>query len=100
MMKMEPVTLKGHLVRLEPLRLEHVSALFEASRDPGIWTYLPLLRAPSSLADVEQIITEALQGQHAGTCLPFAVIDLAQERVVGSTRYYNWILENHGVEIG
>lgn len=100
MMRIEPVTLAGHLVRLEPLHMKHAVELYEASRDPDIWTYMPLLHAPNSLGDVEHIITQALQGQQAQTCLPFAIVDLAHERVVGSTRYYNWLLENYGIEIG
>ena len=100
MIHFEPVTLSGRLVRLEPLHLKHAAELYEASRDPAIWTYMPVPHPPGSLADREQIISAALQGQQAGTCLPFAIIDLAQERVMGSTRYYNWLLENHGVEIG
>jgi RimJ/RimL family protein N-acetyltransferase len=99
MMKIEPVTLRGNLVRLEPLRLDHARELYEASRDPGIWTYMPV-SAPRSLADMEQIITTALQACDAGTCQPFAIIDLAHGEVVGSTRYHNWMLRDHGVEIG
>ena len=55
MMKIEPVTLKGHLVRLEPLQMEHASELYEASRDPGLWTYKPVSQ-PRSLAEMEQLI--------------------------------------------
>jgi RimJ/RimL family protein N-acetyltransferase len=49
---------------------------------------------------MEQIIATALQEQEANTCLPFAIIDLAQGCAVGSTRYHNWSLQDHGVEIG
>jgi RimJ/RimL family protein N-acetyltransferase len=49
---------------------------------------------------MERVIATALQGRDAGTSQPFAVIDLAQERVVGSTRYLNWTPQDRGVEIG
>ena len=42
MMHVEPVTLQGHLVRLEPLRMEHTSQIYEASQDPSLWTYKPV----------------------------------------------------------
>lgn len=99
MMKIEPVTLNGHLVRLEPLHLKHAVALFEASRDPGLWTYKPVAQ-PRSLTEMEQLIASALQNQQTGGCLPFAVISLERERVVGETRYHNFMLQDHGLEIG
>src|SRR5258708_3185003 len=76
-MKIEPVTLVGRIVRLEPLQMKHSAELYKVSQDPAIWTYMPVY-APRSCADMEQVITTALQGQDAGTCQPFAVIDLAQ----------------------
>ena len=99
MMKIEPITLTGCIVRLEPLQMKHAAELYQVSQDPAIWTYMPV-RAPRSLADMEQVITTALQGRAAGTCQPFAVIDLAQGCAVGSTRYHNWMLQDRGVEIG
>jgi N-acetyltransferase len=99
MMKIEPVTLKGHLVRLEPLRMEHASELYEASRDPGLWTYKPV-RQPRSLTEMEQFIASALQNQDAGACLPFVIMSLEQDCVVGETRYHSFMLQDHGLEIG
>jgi len=98
-MKIEPVTLTGRVVRLEPLRMEHAAELYEAGRDPAIWTYMSM-RAPRSLDDIEQFITDALQARDEGLCQPFATIDLAQGRAVGSTRYHGWTLRDRGVEIG
>ncbi|HEX7962349.1 MAG TPA: GNAT family protein [Terriglobales bacterium] len=99
MMTIEPVTLKGRLVRLEPLRMDHASQLYEASRDPNLWTYKPV-RQPGSLTEMEQLIASVLQSQEAGACLPFAIISLDRERAVGETRYFNLMLQDHGVEIG
>ncbi len=53
MMKIELVTLKGHLVCLEPLRMEHAGELYEASRNPGLWTYKPVSQ-PGSLTEMGQ----------------------------------------------
>ena len=99
MMKVEPVTLRGRLVRLEPLRLEHADELYEAGRDPAIWTYMPV-RPPLSLAEMEQLIASALQGQEEGACLPFAIVSLEEGRAVGSTRYLSLMLSDYGIEIG
>lgn len=99
MIQMEPVTLVGQIVRLEPLQMKHAAELYNVSQDQVIWTYMPAF-PPRSLADMEQIIATALREQESRTCLPFAIIDLAQGRAVGSTRYHDWRLPDHGVEIG
>lgn len=99
MMKIEPITLKGQLVRLEPLRLEHAADLFEASQDPGIWTYKPVSQ-PRSIAETEQLIASVLKSQQAGGCLPFAIVSLERNRVVGETRYHNFMPQDYGLEIG
>lgn len=98
-MTSEHMTLDGSLVRLEPLRMDHASKLYEASRDPSLWTYKPI-RQPRSLMEMEQLIASVLQSQEAGACLPFTIISLDQGRPVGETRYFNFALQDHGVEIG
>lgn len=98
-MKIEPVTLKGQLVYLEPLQMKHANELYEASRDPGLWTYKPVSQ-PRSLADMEQLIASVLQSQQAGACLPFAIFSLERGYAVGETRYHSFLLQDHGVEIG
>jgi RimJ/RimL family protein N-acetyltransferase len=99
MMKIEPVTLQGRLVRLEPLRMDYAGELYEASRDPSLWTY-KLVRQPGSLTEMEQLIATILQSQEAGACLPFAIISLDRESAVGETRYFHFQLQDHGLEIG
>ncbi|QBD75909.1 N-acetyltransferase [Ktedonosporobacter rubrisoli] len=99
MMKIEPVTLQGRIVRLEPLRLEHAGELYEASQDPSLWTYKPTPQ-PRSLAEMEQFIASVLRDQQAGKCLPFAIISLERGCVVGSTRYHSFQLHDYGLEIG
>ncbi len=99
MQKLEPVTLTGRLVHLEPLRREHTAALYEVCQDPSIWAYL-LSRQPQNLAEMEQKVAAALAEQDRGTTLPFVIIDRPQERIVGETRYLNIVLPDRGLEIG
>ncbi len=81
-------------MRLEPLQMRHAAELYEASRDPDLWTY-KLIRQPRSLAEMEQVIASALQSQEAGACLPFFIIDLARG-CAGSYRHsvYYSIIES------
>jgi RimJ/RimL family protein N-acetyltransferase len=100
MVKMEPVTLTGEIVRLEPLQMKHAVELYQAAQDHlDIWTYMTL-NPVRSLADMEQVVANACQKQEEGSSLPFAVIDLAHNRVVGSTRYLDIQPEQRGLEIG
>ena len=79
---MEPFTLSGRLVRLEPLEPRHAEALAAAgAEDPSLyrWTW-----APDSIAAAHAYIDEALGSVEY---VPFATVRLADGRVVGSTRY-------------
>jgi len=99
-MKIEPITLMGQLVGLEPLRQEHAAALYEASReDPDLWRYMPLLQ-PRSVEQMEQVVITTLQSAQQGMCLPFTIVDLASGRIVGGTRYLNIMVQDRGLEIG
>jgi RimJ/RimL family protein N-acetyltransferase len=49
---------------------------------------------------MEHWISKALKGLKAGTALAFVIVDLATQRIVGSTRYFDFSQRNRGVEIG
>jgi RimJ/RimL family protein N-acetyltransferase len=98
-MWVEPITLEGRIVRLEPLRTSHASALYAASQHPDIWRYLSY-RQPTGLSDMTHWAMDALEMQAAGHSVPFVIIDRAASRVVGSTRYLNVDEKNRGLEIG
>ena len=83
-----PIVLKAHGVRLEPLALAHVDGLIDASADGALATLNFTSVPAANPADVRAYIEAALAGQHAGTMLPFAVLDAAGQ-VLGSTRYYD-----------
>ena len=51
-------------------------------------------------ADMAAYIDKALAEQASGISLPFALIEQATSRVIGSTRYANIDRLNHRVEIG
>ena len=82
-----PITLTAHGIQLEPLALTHADGLIDASRDGALATLNFTSVPEANPADVRAYIEAALAGQHAGTMLPFAVVDAAG-RVLGSTRYY------------
>jgi len=85
---LQPFTLAGKHVRLEPLTLAHASALAAAATSGSRETYAFTL-VPEDEASATAYIGEALKLHAAGKVLPFATVDAASGRVVGSTRYLN-----------
>jgi N-acetyltransferase len=93
-----PVTLEGQHVRLEPLSLEHRAPLAKIALDPDLWQWT--LTRIYSLEDLDAFIETALSWQRAGTAIPFATLDRATGRVIGTTRFANIDRENCSLEIG
>lgn len=98
MIALGPVTLSGKHIRLEPLRPGHAGALLQVAQAPEIWTWMSALPVTPEAMDVW--IAEALAAQRLGLEYPFAVVRLADGRVVGSTRYMDVQAPSKGVEIG
>jgi len=95
-----PLTLVGRRVTLAPLALEHTPDLFVAlNNDAEIWAYLPA-RLPGSVAAMASWVETALAMQRQGQRVPFAVIDNACGRAIGSTSYLDISAEHRHVEIG
>jgi RimJ/RimL family protein N-acetyltransferase len=93
-----PPTLARRHVRLVPLTLRHVPALWEAGNDEEIWRWtLSQLRSED---DMRRYVEAALEKQAAGIAIPFATTEAATGRVVGSTRYHNVEPHDRRVEIG
>ena len=97
-MKIEPVTLQGRVVRLEPLALAHVPGLARIGLDPELWRWIPTQVADA--AQMQAWVQTALDEQTAGTSLPFAIISQASGEAIGSTRYMNIVPAHRRLEIG
>jgi N-acetyltransferase len=91
--------LEGERVRLEPLASHHEEGLWEASRDPRTWRWLPIAQ-PQTQADWHGWMESALAAAAAGTDIPFATVDRATGSAIGSTRFLALRPEHGSVEIG
>ena len=97
-MKVDPVVLEGVHVRLEPLSRKHLTGLCEVGLEEQLWRWIP---TPVRTADDMAAYVElALKEQVNGVSLPFAQIEKATGRAIGSTRYMNIDRVHHRVEIG
>ncbi len=98
MRKPEPCTLESPRLRLEPLSHSHLAGLQDAARDGELW-HLRITSVPAP-EEAEAYIAAALKGRDDGHMLPFAVVDTASGRVIGSTRYHDIVPAVERLEIG
>ena len=92
-------TLEGRIVRLEPLAQNHADDLWEASRDPRVWRWLPIVQ-PRAREEWEDWMEAALERTRAGLELAFATVLRETGAAVGSTRYLALRPEHGSLEIG
>jgi RimJ/RimL family protein N-acetyltransferase len=95
---LQPVTLRGSHVTLEPLSHEHHDELVDAVRDGELWKlwYTSVPTPERMQAEIDR----RLDLQRKGSMLPFAVIDPRSGTAVGVTSYMNVEAEYRRVEIG
>jgi len=85
-MTIDAPVLTGRHVRLEPLERTHVAALATASTgDPELYRWSPV---PRGEAEAGRYIDTALTWRHDGTAVPFAIVRLSDDIVIGSTRFF------------
>ncbi|MEV7456262.1 GNAT family N-acetyltransferase [Pseudarthrobacter oxydans] len=100
---LEPLTLTGRYVTLEPLSREHHDGLVDAARDGELWRlWYTSVPAPEEMAAE---IGRRLDLQEQGSMLPFTtrLIDHgagAPGRIIGMTTYMNIDAGTPRVEIG
>ncbi len=97
-MEIKPVTLEGKHIRLEPVRLDHVAALWRVSAYEEIWRYLPYIM--QSEDDMRTFIEAELRKQQSGIGFRFATIAKTSAQPVGSTSYLNIDRQHRHLEIG
>ena len=94
----QPVTLEGRFVRLEPLGPQHAASLAELGLEPEVWRWMP---APvTTPAEMGAFVEAALVEADAGRMVPFATIDRSTGRAVGSTRFLSIEPAHRRLEIG
>ena len=98
MIFLQPVTLEGHGVRLEPLAASHENDLRTAASDGELWNlWFTAVPEPDK---VGAYVATALDGQQAGHMLPWVVRVATSGKVIGSTRYHDIVAPIDRVEIG
>jgi len=94
----EPLTLKGESVLLEPLAIEHLQGIQSAVKDGELWK-LWFTSIPSEQT-AEAYLRTALEMRENAGAMPFIVREAKSGRIIGSTRYFNVDEANQRLEIG
>src|SRR5262245_61420600 len=87
-------TLRGRLIELQPLSTADFGSLFRAASDPLIWEQHP---------EPDRYKPEVFQKFFDGAIASrgaFAVVDLQSNRIIGSSRYWDFNPASREVEIG
>ena len=85
-------------VLLRPLVMEDFEQLADLTNDQSMWTYFT-----SDLSNKEVLrdwIADAILQKENKTRLPFAIIDKANQKIVGSTSFGNISYHDKRIEIG
>jgi N-acetyltransferase len=91
--------LLGEHVRLEPLGPQHARDLAdELGTDDEVWRWL--VDPPGDAAGMAAFVDGALTERAKGDRFPWAVVELASGRAVGSSSYLDIVPEHRRIEIG
>lgn len=94
----EPVVLDGRIVRLEPLSLDHLDDLAQVGFEGDLWRWT--VTQPMDITGLRAWLDAALATAETGSEMPFATVDQASGRAVGSTRFMSIVPEHKRLEIG
>ena len=96
---LQPVTLAGRHVRLEPLAEAHFGALTRHGSDPELWQYMKHARPdPAESVRVWGAAVRAMVAKGDG--LAWTVVDAASGEAVGGTTYLDVAAADRRLEIG
>jgi len=86
-MQSETIVLSGAHVRLEPLDHRHIDGLLAAAAtDRSLYQWSPV---PQGKAEATTYVNTALAWRDAGTAVPFAIVNIIDGAIIGSTRFWN-----------
>jgi N-acetyltransferase len=94
----KPIVLSGKSVKLLPLEEQHLSALASAVKDGELWKlWYTVIPHPDNMA---AWMKKAIDERENGSSIPFVVKTIADDKIVGSTRYMNIEKDIRRLEIG
>jgi RimJ/RimL family protein N-acetyltransferase len=93
-----PVVLQGNKVKLIPLENSHFEELVAVGKQQKIWEHISI--DGTDRERLLQHLKSAVLKRATGEQYPFTVIDLATNKIIGSTLLHNIFPEHKKAEIG
>ncbi|XMO88394.1 GNAT family protein [Algibacter sp. AS12] len=90
--------LENDLVRLSPLKMEHVESLLDISAETNLWTYF--LEKGNGLENLTNYISSTVHNRKHKKEYPFIVFDKIKNRYAGTTRFYEYSKELKNIKLG
>lgn len=97
MIDINPRTLTGQFIQLEPLNETHREELHNIAQDKNIWVYTA---SNANGKNFDPWFNKALSLFTQQHHLPFVVRSLKSNKIIGSTRFYDISKEHHRLTIG
>jgi RimJ/RimL family protein N-acetyltransferase len=95
----EDYILENDVVRLQPLQLSDYEHLVEYSiNEPDIWSFNA--NGPDNPENLNKYVSFAISQREKNLEYPFIVFDKINQKYVGTTRFYNMVLDGKTLEIG
>jgi N-acetyltransferase len=97
-MKIEPVTLEGTAIRLEPMEDRHIGGLLAAADAPHIFDWVSF--AFRSREDIARFVRRTSKLCEQGLALPFAIVEKESNKAIGGTGFWHVEAPHRKLEIG
>jgi N-acetyltransferase len=94
----EKILLQGPRIAMLLMEEHHAEPLLEAAKDTPIWSIAT--NQLITLEDAMKYIHQAKKEEEAGASVPFVIWDKDQDKIVGSTRFFDISAQHRGLEIG
>jgi RimJ/RimL family protein N-acetyltransferase len=94
----EPVTLEGTHVRLEPMRERHADGLVAAGCGRGLFRFFPF--SLESEEEMRAYVKANAAAARGGGVLPFVTVERASNRIAGATSFLAIDTAHRRLEIG
>lgn len=88
-------TLIGSTITLRPLRTDDFEELFKSASDPNIW-----VQHPDSARYKRDVFERNFFAGAIASGGAFVVVDNASQKIIGSTRFYEWNSKSREITIG
>ena len=93
------ILLENDIVSLTPLKVKDITLLKEFSiNEPELWKYS--LTPADGIENLKKYIDQALLEKQLKTSYPFIVLDKRNNKIAGSTRFYDYRKEHKTVQLG